>query len=148
MISPETLRRYPYFAQVSDESLKAVAMIAEERRFKSGQRILEEREKAENLMILTAGSLETVYDLPSGKEVVVGALVPGDIFAISALLEPYEHTVTVRARSDGSMVAMQSAELRGLCEQDPALGYRLMHQVSRALRQRLNDARAELVGMS
>ena len=30
MISPEVLRRYPYFAGISEESLKQVAMIADE----------------------------------------------------------------------------------------------------------------------
>ena len=37
MISPELLRRYPYFADVSEESLKRVAMISEEQTVAAGQ---------------------------------------------------------------------------------------------------------------
>ncbi len=33
MISPEFLRRYTYFAGISEEGLKQIAMIAEENRF-------------------------------------------------------------------------------------------------------------------
>jgi hypothetical protein len=36
MISPEMLRRYAYFAGIQDESLKAVAMISDERTAASG----------------------------------------------------------------------------------------------------------------
>jgi hypothetical protein len=32
MISPETLRRYPYFAGIGSESLRELAMMAEEKR--------------------------------------------------------------------------------------------------------------------
>ncbi|MBC7337778.1 MAG: cyclic nucleotide-binding domain-containing protein, partial [Clostridia bacterium] len=36
MVSPEMLRRYPYFAKISEESLKEIAMMAEERSYPAG----------------------------------------------------------------------------------------------------------------
>ena len=42
MISPETLRRYPHFAGLSEDCLKQVAAISEERSFSAGERIFEE----------------------------------------------------------------------------------------------------------
>ena len=37
MISPEMLRRYPFFADMDDTSLKAIAMITEEIPLKAGE---------------------------------------------------------------------------------------------------------------
>lgn len=148
MISPEVLRRYPHFAQIPYESLRAIAALADERKFKAGERLLTERANADALMIISAGEVELVYDLPSGKESVVGTLVPGDLLAVSAVLEPYENTVNAKARSDGELIAIRAKELRQLCETDSEVGYRVMHHVAKALRSRLVDVRVQLVGMS
>ncbi len=37
MISPELLRRYPFFGTLSEEQLRQIAMIAEEQTYEAGQ---------------------------------------------------------------------------------------------------------------
>ena len=161
MISPEALRRYPYFAGLPDDTLRQVAMLGEERTFVRGEELFEESpalrpgatldekgDEAKHLMILTRGEVDLIYQLADGEEIVVGTQTAGDLIAISALIEPYQLTTRARARSDGALITLQAAQLRALCAEDARLGYLLMRQVARALRARLEDVRVQLAGMS
>jgi len=148
MISPESLRRYPYFAKISYPCLKAIAAISEERDFAAGERLLAEGEKADSLLILTKGEADLAYELQGGKRVIVGSLAPGALVAVSAVLEPNIHTTSAFARNNGSLIAIQARPLIELCEENFDVGYRLMTQVAKALRSRLADVRVELAGAS
>jgi CRP-like cAMP-binding protein len=161
MISPELLRRYPYFAGVSERCLKAVAAISEERTFKAEEKIFEESgkllacdriyekgEEASQLMILTKGQVDIAFELGDGKKIVVGSLTSGDLMAISALVPPYHLTATGIAKQDGSLIQIEALALRRLCEENPDLGYHLMKGISQALAQRLNETRIQLAGQS
>jgi CRP-like cAMP-binding protein len=161
MISPETLRRYPTFGGLPDATLRAIAMLGEEKEFKAGSRLFEEsgrlppgerflapEEPARALMIVTAGQVDLMTVLSSGKQVFLMTSVAGDLLGISSMLEPRGYLFTAIARTDGSLIRLDAAGLRELCEQDQALGYRLMRQVALDLRSRLAQAVAQLAGMS
>lgn len=161
MISPETLRRFPYFSGLSDDGLKSVAMISEEVSFKAGEhlfdesgtfkagsRIYSQEGTASHLMLLTEGDVEVGFDLADGKQVVVGTLVPGDLMALSALIPPHRLTASGIAKTDGKMIAIEAEPLRACCEDNPALGYSLMKHVSKAIMQRLMETRLQLAGTS
>jgi hypothetical protein len=45
------------------------------------------------------------------------------------------------------MVSIAAAKLRGLCEADPLLGYRLMSQVAKLLAHRLEGTRLQLASL-
>jgi CRP-like cAMP-binding protein len=157
MISPETLRRYPQFAGVSDSCLKAVAGISQTRTFKKDERIFtqsgelradarlyEKGEEATHLMLLTKGQVDIVFSLPSDKEVIVDTLVAGDLMAISALIPPYHLTASGIAREDGELIQIEAVGLRKWCEEEPELGYRLMLSVAKAAMSRLSQARVQI----
>jgi CRP-like cAMP-binding protein len=158
MISVELLRRYPYFAGVSENCLKSVAAICEERSFKAGEKVFaesgefittahlyEKGEEASHLMILT---VDILFELSKEREFVVGTLTSGDLMAISALIPPYHLTASGIAKEDGALIQIKAPELRQLLDENPELGYRLMRGVSQALLTRLNQTRVELAGQS
>ena len=67
MISPELLRRYHCFATISAETLKAVAMIAEEVAVAAGTQLHTEGEPADILSIIVDGTVDIEYTLPTGQ---------------------------------------------------------------------------------
>jgi CRP/FNR family cyclic AMP-dependent transcriptional regulator len=157
MISPEALRRYPYFSQLPEEALKQVAMICEDRSFKAGERLFEESaemkssarlydkgQAAAELMILVSGEVDLVTEMSGGNESPVASLVAGDLMAESSMIEPYHLTVSGIAQRDGSMLVIDAAKLREMCEQQPALGFVVMSQVAKVLLGRLQDAQVQL----
>ena len=55
MISPELLRRYPFFCCIDEESQRAVAMAADEMICESGAVLFEEGQTVESLYLLVDG---------------------------------------------------------------------------------------------
>ena len=147
MISPEVLRRYPYFATVNDESLKAVAQLADEKSVPAGTQMFSEGDPADTLNIILQGEVEIQYILGSGERRTVDTLVDGDILGWSAIIEPYKYTAVCTTKKDTKLVAIQAQKLRDLCDRDPRLGYRLTNQIAKLLAHRLEGARVQLAAI-
>ena len=144
MISPEVLRRYPYFAGVDEESLKAVAMIAEEKSVPAGTQMFSEGVPADTMNIIVRGEVSIQYVLGSGERRTVDTLIEGDILGWSALVEPYKYTAVGTAAKDTLLVTIEAKGLRELCNKSPLLGYKLTTQISKLLAHRLESARVQL----
>ncbi len=100
MISPEILRRYPYFASAKDEGLRDLAMICEEELIPAGTVMYREGDKADKLFILVDGEVDIQYTLGSGELRTVDTIVPGELLMWSALVEPYKSTAVVTTRAE------------------------------------------------
>lgn len=144
MISPEVLRRYPYFASVEEDTLKLVAVIADEKSVPAGTTLFHEGDPAEKLNLIVQGEVEIQYLLGSGELRTVDTLVEGDILGWSALIEPYKYTAIGTAKRETKLVAIDGPKLRRLCDQEPRLGYQLVTQIAKLLAHRLEGARVQL----
>jgi CRP-like cAMP-binding protein len=147
MVSPELLRRYPFFAGLTDEELSVIAKIADETSYEAGKDIFREGQVAEHLYVLTAGSVDLIYEIPTTKGMTtsfVGAIAAGEPFGLSAFNEPHLLTATARAETLVKVIEIPAADLRLLSEANCHLGYNLMKQIARALGERLKFARVQL----
>jgi CRP-like cAMP-binding protein len=147
MISPELLRRYPYFAAVGEESLKQLAMIAEEKDVAAHTEMFHEGDPADYLNVIVTGEVDIQYVLGNGERRTVDTLVGGDILGWSALIEPYKYTAVGTATKDTRLVSLEAKKIRALCDQDPLLGYRLTAQIAKLLGHRLEGARVQLAAI-
>ncbi len=144
MISPEQLRRFPYFADVNEDALKQVAMISDEISAAAGSKLFSEGDPADSLYIITEGEIDLQYTLGSGELRTVDTLVPGDLVVWSALVEPYKCTATGTLRKDTKLIAIGGQKLRELCEANKDLGYRMLISVTKLLATRLEGSRVQL----
>jgi len=144
MISPEQLRRYPYFANISEEALREVAMISDEATAEVGQTLFKEDDLADTMYILGDGEVDLKYTLGDGQQRVVDTLVAGDLLVWSALVEPYRCITTGVARKPCKLISINGPKLRALCEQNKDLGYRMLISVTQCLATRLEGARVQL----
>jgi CRP/FNR family transcriptional regulator, cyclic AMP receptor protein len=144
MISPEVLRRYPYFGGIDEESLKQLAMIAEEKSVPADTVMFREGDTATHLSVILKGEVNIQYAIGSGELRTVDTLVDGDLLMWSALVEPYRATALGTATKETQLARIDAAKLRLLCERQPLLGYRLMTQVAKLLAHRLERARVQL----
>ncbi|WP_347246627.1 cyclic nucleotide-binding domain-containing protein [Thermogutta sp.] len=144
MVSPEMLRRYPYFAKISEESLKEIAMMAEERSYPAGLQLFNEGDPADYLNIIVEGEVQIQYQLGNGEKRTVDTLVAGDILVWSALIEPYRTTAIGTTSKPTKVIAIKAKPLRELCDRDPMVGYRLTREIAKLLAHRLERARVQL----
>lgn len=140
----QELLRYPTFAGLPHSLLEQIAWISNLRPFKAGERLLEEGAEASQLMIVKSGQVDIIYRIGDGREVTAESAVGGDVIAWSALLAPYKLTASGVGTRDGELVAIEAARLRGMCEADSWLGYQLMTEIARGLRDRLTGLRVQL----
>jgi CRP-like cAMP-binding protein len=150
MISPELLRRYPFFGNLTDAQIKAMAMIAEEENYEKGAVICEEGKPATAFYLLIDGGISLYYKSEeefhpkARKDFLVGEISPGEIFAISSLVEPYIYSATVKAEHNCRVIKFGTADINNLIEKDPRLYCALMREIAKAAMERLSFARIQL----
>jgi hypothetical protein len=74
----------------------------------------------------------------------VGSIAAGEPFGISAFVEQYRLMATGMAHGPVQAIAIDAASLRALRELNCHQGYTVMHQIARALAERLGFALVEL----
>ena len=144
MVPVEVLRRYLDAADVSDATIEAVAAISRFQDFAAGSIIFREDQASDHLYIVTAGQVDVQYLLPSGKRQTVDTLSPGDFLVWSAVVKPYKTNAIGICRVTSEVVAINAEGLRELCEKDTRFGYRLVSQLARVIRRRLQAARLQI----
>ncbi len=146
MISPEVLRRYPFFCCLNEDQQKAIAMVSEEIFADTGTVLFREGQPVEALYLLMDGNIDLYYAASGDarEEFLVGEVNVGEAFSISALIEPYTLTATARVASPSRILKVDAPALRALCEIDSKMGYNLMRQVASIALERLHFARVEL----
>lgn len=150
MISPELLRRYPFFGFLDDIHLKAIAMIAEEETYSTGTDILIASDPADALYLLMKGSVDLFYVVheelrpDNKKEYLMGEINPEEPFGISALIEPYQYTATARASVPITVIKIDGQALRELIDNDEKLGCGFLRQIAKATMERLEYIRTLL----
>jgi CRP/FNR family transcriptional regulator, cyclic AMP receptor protein len=147
MVSPELLRRYPFFAMLSAEQLKAIAMIAEEKVFPKDTILLKENTTAIKLILLMEGDVDLIYS--GGGEgaisnALVGTISPGEMLGVSSIIEPYVYISSARATTKVKVIEIDAVGVRALMEVDPQLGHTMMGNVASAVLERLKYTQVEL----
>lgn len=147
MVSPELLRRYPFFAMLSDEQLKAIAIIADEKSYPKDSLLVKEDNEANKLILLLDGDVDLIYS--GGGEgaitnALVGSIAPGEMLGVSSIIEPYKYISSARATMAVKVVEIDGAAVRALMQVDKLLGYALMSNVAAAVLERLKYTQVEL----
>lgn len=159
MISPETLRRYAFFAGFDPDQLRALAMIASEETFEENEVIFREGDPLDRLYLLLEGEVTIGFEVPDRstsppvadqllgdletQALVVSVLVAGEVFGWSALTASHQSTATVATRTACRIVGLDASALRERFESDPEMGYTMMKRVAEVARERLRAARME-----
>lgn len=150
MISPELLRRYPFFGFLTSQQLKDIAMITDEVELKSSEKLYESSQAADSLYLLMHGGIDLYYivldenEPDLSKEFLIGEVNPGDAFGFSSLIEPYIYTTSAVITKDGKALRVNVNELRKFFvdEKEMALGF--MTETAKAIMQHLQATRVQL----
>jgi len=147
VVAPEVIENFPSFADFTESEVKAMATLAEERRYKASEYVFHEGDSADMLFLLLEGRVEMMMNTNAeGTErAVVMTAGPGEVLAWSALVEPYQLTASARCATPVRVVAMSGAGLRALAEVSCPLGFRLLQKVCQVSSSRLRAARVQLL---
>ena len=147
MVSTEILRRYPFFALLTDDQLKAIAMVADEKTYPQQTLLLKENTPATKLILLLEGDVDLIYS--GGGEgaisnALVGSIAPGEMLGVSSIIEPFIYISSARATVPSRVVEIDGVAVRALMQVDKTLGFSLMSNVATAVLERLKYTQVEL----
>jgi len=144
MISPELVRRYPFFAGLTIEQINTLAMAAEDMTAEAGEFLFHEGEQVGRFFVVVEGAVGIVFEVPARRqEAVISKLGPGDVFAWSGLVFPHKATASAKALTLCRVLSFNFEKICQHFEQDWRFGYLMMEKATRVMRDRLYDLRLE-----
>lgn len=147
MRTPETIKSFSTFADLGENGIKAVATLAEEKRYRAGELIFYEGDPATMLYLLLEGQVEMMMNTNAEgtRREVVMTLGPGQVFGWSSLVEPYQLAASAYCATPVRVTAIPGPGLRALMTVSCAFGLRLMEKVCQAASMQLRAARVQLL---
>lgn len=161
MVSPELIRRYPFFAGLKHEFLTLLAQIADETEVAAGDYFFQEHERLDTFYVCMSGEVAIVLPVPakdveqkvSGQltgqlqtsDVVVSMVGAGEVFGWSALIPPHEATASARATKLCQVIAFDSQALLTEFEHNCPLALLLTQRAAQIGRDRLHNQRIEVL---
>lgn len=155
MVSPELIRRYPFFAGLKHEHIAALADAAVEQAVNADHIFFREGETLEQFFFLLEGAVAIVIELPDNnekqpvsgqllgtfhnKDVVVSTVGPGEVFGWSGLVPPPMTTAKAKALTTCRVLVFDCPPLLQAFSQDCEFGYLMMQRAARVIRNRLHD---------
>lgn len=155
MVSPELLRRYPFFAGLTYENIVTLANLGEEMAVNSGDYFFHAGEQICCLYLTLEGGAGIVIELPdhgveqpvSGqltgaiktRDVVVSTVGPGEVFGWSALVPPNTATASAKALTPCRVISFNCADMFKVFAEDCRFGYLIMQKAAQIIRGRLHD---------
>lgn len=132
-VSPKLLA-VPLFADLSPESLHALADIVTFRRFPKGSMIVGQDEAGTCMYLLTSGRVKVSLTSPEGKELVLDYLEAPAHFGEMSLVDSRARSADVISVTDVEVLAIEGRDLSAAIQVQPRLALSLIGTLSRRLR--------------
>lgn len=159
MISPEILRRYPFFAGLNNEQLILIAGVAEEKRVDNGYVFFRENEELKRFYLVLEGAVSIIIEVPDRdikqpvskqllgemkmRDVTISTVGSGNIFGYSGLIPPHCASAAAKALSFCRVIEFDTARLMDEFEKDCAMGFIITQRAAQVIANRLRDMRIE-----
>ncbi|KAA0233783.1 MAG: CRP-like cAMP-activated global transcriptional regulator [Acidimicrobiales bacterium] len=141
----ELLAEQPFFHDLRDSDLDLLAGCGENAHFRAGETIFGTGEPADYFYLIRTGRVSLDIHAPGRADIVISTLGPDEVLGASWLIPPYHWNFDAIAREETGAIRLDATCLRGKCEDDPALGYRLMKSFAQVIVDRLQRVRLQLL---
>jgi len=159
MVSPELIRRYPFFAGLSMDEITLLARAASEKSVEAGHTFFREGDQLDHFYLAVEGAIGIVIELPERdvehkiseqftgtfrtRDVVISTVGPGDVFGWSGLVPPHKATAGAKALTPCRVLSFDCRDLHEKFEEDCRFGYLMMQKAAQVIRGRLRDTRIQ-----
>ncbi len=144
MSTADFLATVPLFRSLATQEQAGFALMAREKSYPKGSVILFEDDPGDSLFVVRDGRVKVVLVAEDGREVILGILGVGEHFGELALIDDQPRSAHVVAMEDSSLLVLRREDFRRRVEQNPAVAWALLIELSRRLR-RADDKIGSLV---
>ncbi len=143
-----TLRRIPWFVDLTQTQLDCLASIATMHELEEGATLFNEGDREDYLYVLLEGQVVLEVEVPTRGQVPVYTAEILDIIGWSSMTPIVrQRTASVRASQKCLLLGLNSKLLQQLCEEDHELGYIIMKRLANVVANRLLTTRLCLFDM-
>ncbi|SDH59769.1 Cyclic nucleotide-binding domain-containing protein [Lentzea fradiae] len=135
----------PLFACLSHTERAAIAGVSRIETYRSGTRLFDEGAPADRCWVVLSGCVVLDAADPAGGRVALQGIGPGELVGLSWLVPPHRWHFGGSVVSPTRAVAIDTAAVRELADDDPALGYRLSLVLLASMVERLHTTRLRLL---
>jgi CRP-like cAMP-binding protein len=165
MLDKNMLKEFKIFSAAEEAALAAVAQFAEEIGCKGGDTLYRAGDVSDRIYAVLEGEIELHLTFEEKilkpaikyeeidesrfeflrRPIQVAVASRGAVFGWSALLESRQRTLTASCRNDCRLVALSGDRLKTLFENEPRLGYTVMHQLCNLVYTHLEKRTAKMI---
>ncbi|HID48966.1 MAG TPA: Crp/Fnr family transcriptional regulator [Chromatiales bacterium] len=139
-LSKEALRQNYLFAALTDAQLETMLASSVPVHLEQKQILFEAGQPAEHFYLLQTGQIKLYSLSAEGDEKVIEVIRPGETFAEAiTFMEQHAYPVSAEAILDSQLCSFSLLVFRRLLEDSVATSMRLMADMSRRLRMRINE---------
>ena len=146
-VSIKDLRGVDIFAGLSDHELEQVAKVCSQRTYRAGERCAVQGETTDELRIVNEGRVAIEMQLevtPYTQTLSITTLTKGNVFAWSALVEPYALTASARCLEKSQIICIKASDLQHIFKETPSIEYVVVKNLNKVISSRLRDSWTQL----
>ncbi len=124
----------PFLDALDPESVEALRALARERRYAAGERLFNEREPGDAVLVLLAGRVKLSCVTDSGREALLGIRVPGELIGEMSAIDGALRSATATALEPVEVLSVSGDAFVAYLERTPAVALVLVRMLNRRLR--------------
>jgi signal-transduction protein with cAMP-binding, CBS, and nucleotidyltransferase domain len=133
------------FRGLTEGQMKKIMAAGKEFPMNKGQQIIKEGQPANGVYTVRSGAVELMTEVEKDFDLPISILRdPGDVFGTSALIPPYQYSLSARCVEDGVLFCMETSAVRKLAAEDRDIGCQMMTNLAAHFLDRLKETRQEV----
>jgi CRP-like cAMP-binding protein len=133
------LAKVPLFHGLEPQQLTDIGKRFRERKYKTGEHIVEQGKIGVGLFIIETGRAEVCRTRPDGTQFVVSALHPTEFFGELSLLDDAPRSASVIAAEDTACLALAQLDFLDALHEDPDMAIEVLRELARRFRRALEN---------
>lgn len=134
----DLIRRVPLFNMLTPEQAQSLAGSVEKRRYKRGERVVEQGKNGEALYILLTGRARVLIADSQGREVILATMRAGDCIGEMSIIDNEPHSATVVADAQSDVLLLARDDFSRCVAENAAIADAVMRGLVQRLRHATN----------
>lgn len=144
----ELIHQSSFARDLSAEQCKTISRLATECALQDGEVLIDQGKTDDTLHILAKGRLAVERDAGAGETVTLHILSSGDLAGELGFVDGKEHTATLRAVGETTVLSLKRSDLESLLATQPEVVYGVMRGIIRTVHRILGKMNLQWVELS
>jgi CRP/FNR family transcriptional regulator, nitrogen oxide reductase regulator len=123
----------PFFKGLPDEAISEINTLFRAEGFATGEFIYFAGDPTVKLYVVAEGKVKLLRHAPTGQEIILDLLLPGEFFGSLPILGEITHTDTAQAHTAGCVLIITGDDFQKILQQYPSVSLTLLEIVSARL---------------